>query len=57
MEKEKRRLAKVVNFAIAYNVGAFGLAQRTGLTRKAAKEAIENYLAEGDEEAQRPRGG
>lgn len=42
-EKEKRRLAKIVNFAIAYSVGAFGLAQRTGLTRKAAKEAIETY--------------
>ena len=42
-EKEKRRLAKVVNFAIAYSVGPFGLAQRTGLSRKAAKEAIENY--------------
>jgi DNA polymerase I len=42
-EKEKRRLAKIVNFAIAYSVGAFGLAQRTGLTRKAAKAAIETY--------------
>jgi DNA polymerase-1 len=44
-EKEKRRLAKIVNFAIAYSVGAFGLAQRTGLSRKAAKEAIDNYYA------------
>jgi DNA polymerase-1 len=44
-EKEKRRLAKVVNFAIAYNVGAFGLAQRTGLSRKEAKQAIETYYA------------
>lgn len=42
-EKEKRRLAKIVNFAIAYSVGAFGLAQRTGLSRKAAKQAIETY--------------
>jgi DNA polymerase-1 len=42
-EKEKRRLAKIVNFAIAYSVGAFGLAQRTGLSRKEAKAAIENY--------------
>jgi DNA polymerase-1 len=42
-EKEKRRLAKIVNFAIAYNVGAFGLAQRTGLSRKDAKAAIEAY--------------
>ena len=44
-EKEKRRLAKIVNFAIAYGVGAFGLAQRTGLSRKQAKEAIERYFA------------
>jgi DNA polymerase I len=42
-EKEKRRLAKIVNFAIAYNVGAFGLAQRTGLSRKEAKAAIDAY--------------
>jgi DNA polymerase-1 len=42
-EKEKRRLAKIVNFAIAYSVGAPGLAQRTGLSRKAAKEAIDSY--------------
>ncbi len=44
-EKEKRRLAKIVNFAIAYGVGAFGLAQRTGLSRKQAREAIERYFA------------
>jgi DNA polymerase-1 len=42
---EKRRLAKIVNFAIAYSVGAFGLAQRTGLSRKEAKEVIDNYFA------------
>ncbi|HET8676282.1 MAG TPA: DNA polymerase I [Blastocatellia bacterium] len=42
-EAESRRLAKVVNFAIAYDVGPFGLAQRTGLTRAEAKRAIENY--------------
>jgi len=43
-EKEKRRLAKIVNFAIAYSVGAFGLAQRTGLSRKEAKAAIDTYF-------------
>jgi DNA polymerase I len=42
-ESEARRLAKVVNFAIAYDVGPFGLAQRTGLTRAEAKRAIETY--------------
>jgi DNA polymerase I len=41
--KEKRRLAKIVNFAIAYVVGPFGLAQRTTLTRAEAKKAIEDY--------------
>jgi DNA polymerase-1 len=44
-ERDKRRLAKIVNFAIAYSVGAFGLAQRTGLSRKAAREAIDTYYA------------
>ncbi|HEU4391874.1 MAG TPA: DNA polymerase I, partial [Blastocatellia bacterium] len=38
-EGELRRLAKIVNFAIAYAVGPFGLAQRTTLTRAEAKKA------------------
>ncbi|MGA9773741.1 MAG: DNA polymerase I [Blastocatellia bacterium] len=42
-EADVRRLAKIVNFAIAYDVGPFGLAARTGLTRAEAKKAIENY--------------
>jgi DNA polymerase-1 len=42
-EKELRRSAKIVNFAIAYGIGAFGLAQRTGLSRTEAKQVIENY--------------
>jgi DNA polymerase-1 len=42
-ESEARRLAKIVNFAIAYDVGPFGLAARTGLSRAEAKKAIENY--------------
>ncbi len=41
--KEKRRLAKVVNFGIAYAVEAFGLSQRVGISRSEAKEVIENY--------------
>jgi DNA polymerase-1 len=41
--KEKRRLAKIVNFAIAYAVEAFGLSQRVGLTRTEAKKVIEDY--------------
>ena len=41
--KEKRRLAKIVNFAIAYAVEPYGLAARTGLSMKEAKKAIEDY--------------
>jgi DNA polymerase I len=42
-ESEARRLAKIVNFAIPYVIGPFGLAQRTGLTRAQAKKTIEDY--------------
>lgn len=41
--KEKRRLAKIVNFGIAYAVEAFGLSQRVGISRTEAKEVIQNY--------------
>ncbi|MEP6925562.1 MAG: DNA polymerase, partial [Pyrinomonadaceae bacterium] len=41
--REKRRLAKIVNFAIAYAVEPYGLAARTGLSMKEAKKAIEDY--------------
>ncbi len=41
--KEKRRVAKIVNFAIAYAVGAFGLAPRVGLSRFEAKKVIDDY--------------
>ncbi|NOT59202.1 MAG: DNA polymerase I, partial [Acidobacteria bacterium] len=43
--KEKRRVAKIVNFGIAYVIGPFGLAQRTGLSRHEAKKVIEDYYA------------
>jgi DNA polymerase-1 len=42
-EAEARRLAKIVNFGVAYAVGAFGLAARTGLSRADAKRTIDNY--------------
>src|SRR4029078_27490 len=42
-EGEVRRLAKIVNFAIPYVIGPFGLAQRTGLSRADAKKAIADY--------------
>ncbi len=41
--KEKRRVAKIVNFAIAYAVGAFGLAPRVGISRSEAKRVIDDY--------------
>jgi len=41
--KEARRLAKIVNFGIAYVIGPFGLAQRVGISRGEAKKVIENY--------------
>lgn len=41
--KDKRRLAKIVNFAIAYAVEAYGLSQRVGLSRSEAKDVIEDY--------------
>jgi len=42
-ESEARRLAKIVNFGVAYAIGAFGLAARTGLSRADAKRTIDNY--------------
>jgi len=41
--KEKRRFAKIVNFAIAYAVEPYGLSQRVGLSVKEAKQVIEDY--------------
>jgi DNA polymerase I len=41
--KEKRRVAKIVNFGIAYAIGAFGLAQRINISRGEAKKVIDNY--------------
>ncbi|MDQ3648677.1 MAG: DNA polymerase I [Acidobacteriota bacterium] len=41
--KEKRRFAKIVNFAIAYAVEPFGLSQRVGISRKEAKQVIDDF--------------
>ncbi|MDQ3908326.1 MAG: DNA polymerase I [Acidobacteriota bacterium] len=41
--KDKRRFAKIVNFAIAYAVEPFGLSQRVGITRKEARQVIDDY--------------
>lgn len=42
--KEKRRLAKIVNFAIAYAVEAYGLSTRVGISRAEAKQVIADYF-------------
>ncbi|MBL8180299.1 MAG: DNA polymerase I [Blastocatellia bacterium] len=43
--KEKRRLAKIVNFGIAYAVEAFGLSTRVGISKAEAKQVIADYFA------------
>lgn len=45
VDAEMRRRAKTVNFGIMYGLGAFGLAQRLGISRTESKEIIENYTA------------
>ncbi len=41
--KNARRMAKIVNFAIAYAVEAYGLSRRVDLSRAEAKQVIEDY--------------
>lgn len=41
---DQRRIAKTVNFGIMYGLGAFGLAQRLGISRTEGKEIIDNYF-------------
>lgn len=44
VSKEQRRVAKAVNFGIAYGQGAFGLAETLGISRTESKEIIEKYF-------------
>ncbi len=41
---EQRRMAKAVNFGIAYGQGAYGLAEVLGISRKEGKEIIQSYF-------------
>jgi len=42
---EQRRVAKAVNFGIAYGQGAYGLAEALGVSRKEGKGFIESYFS------------
>lgn len=42
---EMRKSAKAINFGILYGMGEFSLAEDLHISRKAAKEYIDNYLA------------
>lgn len=41
---EMRRRAKAVNFGIVYGISDYGLARDLGITRKEARDYIDNYL-------------
>jgi DNA polymerase-1 len=43
--RQMRDTAKMVNFGIAYGMGGFGLADRTGMTREEAEAFIQSYFA------------
>lgn len=44
VDKNQRRIAKTVNFGLAYGQSAFGLAQTTGMSREEARAFINTYF-------------
>lgn len=44
VNKDQRRIAKAVNFGIAYGQGAFGLAETLGVSRTESKDIITRYF-------------
>lgn len=40
----ERRIAKMINFGLSYGMSGYGLAQRTGISRKEAEQFIKNYF-------------
>lgn len=42
--KDQRRIAKAVNFGIAYGQGAYGLAETLGISRSESKDIIDRYF-------------
>ena len=44
VDRDMRRLAKVMNFGVAYGLSAFGISQQTELTREEGAAFIESYF-------------
>ena len=44
VSKDMRRNAKMVNFGIIYGISAFGLSERSGMSRKEAADVIKQYF-------------
>ncbi|RKH50882.1 DNA polymerase I [Corallococcus llansteffanensis] len=44
VDREQRRVAKTVNFGIAYGLSAHGLSTRLGISQESARDVIERYF-------------